>query len=228
MALRTMDHLLQYGEVSVRRGIPIAIAMLHISDPDYSVIDILSKLSHDHDAGVAMAAIFALGLVGAGTNNSRVAQLLRQLSSFYAKEADQLYCVRLAQGLLHLGKGLITLQPQHSDRLLTSPTALAGLATVCFLGLDMKKTLCHHEMGYFLYMVVCAMRPRMLCTVDAEGNQIKTGVRVGEAVETVGQAGKPKTISGFQTHTSPVLMGVKDRTELAGKPCRSFASGRTV
>ena len=51
--------------------------------------------------------------------------------------------------------------------------------------------------------------------IDAEGTQIKTGVRVGEAVETVGQAGKPKTISGFQTHTSPVLMGVKDRTELA-------------
>ena len=78
--------------VSVKQVIPIA--MLHISDPDYSVIDILSKLSHDHDAGVSMAATFALGLVGAGTNNSRVAQLLRQLSSFYAKEADHLYCVR--------------------------------------------------------------------------------------------------------------------------------------
>ena len=61
------------------------------------------------------------------------------------------------------------------------------------------------------------MRPRSLCTLDEEGNQIKTGVRVGEAVETVGQAGKPKTISGFQTHTSPVLMGVNDRAELASE-----------
>ena len=95
MALRTMDHLLQYGEVAVKRGIPIAVAMLHISDPDYSVIDILSKLTHDNDAGVAMGAIFSLGLVGAGTNNSRVAQLLRQLSSFYEKEADHL-CVLLS------------------------------------------------------------------------------------------------------------------------------------
>jgi len=214
MALRTMDHLLQYGEVAVKRGIPIAVAMLHISDPDYSVIDILSKLTHDHDAGVAMGAIFSLGLVGAGTNNSRVAQLLRQLSSFYEKEADHLYCVRLAQGLLHLGKGL---SPMHSDRILTSPTALAGLLTVAFLGLDMKNTLCHHELGYVLYTIVSAMRPRSLCTLDEEGNQIKTGVRVGEAVETVGQAGKPKTISGFQTHTSPVLMGVNDRAELASE-----------
>ena len=32
---------------------------------------------------------------------------------------------------------------------------------------------------------------------------------------TVGQAGRPKTITGFQTHVTPVLMGVKDRTELA-------------
>ena len=88
--------------------------------------------------------------------------MLRQLSSFCERRTT---CTASAsrRALLHLGKGLITLHPQHSDRLLTSPTALAGLATVCFLALDMKKTLCHHEMGYFLYMVVCAMRPRMLC-----------------------------------------------------------------
>jgi 26S proteasome regulatory subunit N1 len=40
-------------------------------------------------------------------------------------------------------------------------------------------------------------------------------VRVGTAVETVGQAGKPKTITGFQTHATPVLLNVKDRAELA-------------
>jgi 26S proteasome regulatory subunit N1 len=31
----------------------------------------------------------------------------------------------------------------------------------------------------------------------------------------VGQAGKPKSITGFQTHTTPVLLNVKDRAELA-------------
>ena len=40
-------------------------------------------------------------------------------------------------------------------------------------------------------------------------------VRVGQAVDVVGQAGKPKTITGFQTHTTPVLLGVGDRAELA-------------
>ena len=31
-------------------------------------------------------------------------------------------------------------------------------------------------------------------------------IRVGQAVDVVGKAGKPKKITGFQTHTSPVLI----------------------
>jgi 26S proteasome regulatory complex component len=36
-------------------------------------------------------------------------------------------------------------------------------------------------------------------------------VRVGQAVDTVGQAGQPKRITGFQTHTSPVILAYGDR-----------------
>jgi hypothetical protein len=31
-------------------------------------------------------------------------------------------------------------------------------------------------------------------------------VRVGQAVDVVGQAGRPKAITGFATHTTPVLV----------------------
>jgi len=44
---------------------------------------------------------------------------------------------------------------------------------------------------------------------------IQTSVRVGMAVDTVGAAGKPKTITGFQTHDTPVLIGQGERAELA-------------
>jgi hypothetical protein len=40
--------------------------------------------------------------------------------------------------------------------------------------------------------------------VDADMQPVPCSVRVGMAVDTVGQAGKPKTITGFQTHTTPV------------------------
>ena len=36
-----------------------------------------------------------------------------------------------------------------------------------------------------------------------------------QAVDVVGLAGKPKTITGFQTHTTPVLLGAGERAELA-------------
>ena len=113
-----------------------------------------------------------------------------------------------------MGKGLVTLAPSHSDKLLTSTPALASLVIAAFSCLDIKNTLCG-QFHYLLYVLACAMKPRMLMTLDEEGNALNTNVRVGEAVETVGQAGRPKTISGFQTHTTPVLLGVGDRAELA-------------
>jgi 26S proteasome regulatory subunit N1 len=44
-------------------------------------------------------------------------------------------------------------------------------------------------------------------------------VRVGQAVDTVGAAGKPKTITGFQTHTTPVLLAAGERAELSTDKC---------
>lgn len=41
------------------------------------------------------AAIISLGLIGAGTNNARIAGMLRNLSSYYYKEAAHLFCVSI-------------------------------------------------------------------------------------------------------------------------------------
>lgn len=82
--------------------------------------------------------------------------MLRTLSSYYYKEAGHLFCVscfytrdfpwfilcffrlhegstiwmqvRIAQGLVHMGKGLLTLSPYHSDRFLLSPYVLFFLS----------------------------------------------------------------------------------------------------
>lgn len=214
MAIRTCDHMLQYGDTATRRGVPLALALLSISNPDLKVTDTLSKLSHDSDPTTSQCAILALGLAAAGTNNARVATTLRQLATFYEKEAQHLFMVNIAQGLLHMGKGLLSLSPFHSDRLLKSTVALSGILTVLHAAVDVKNTLLgkHH---YLMYFLVCAIKPNMLITIDAEGNQLPVSVRVGKAVDTVGQAGKPKTITGFQTYTTPVLIGHGERAELA-------------
>lgn len=66
-----------------------------------------------------------------------------------------------------------------------------------------------------LYFLVTAMYPRFLITLDEDLKAIPATVRVGQAVDVVGQAGKPRTISGFQTHQAPVRLGTTDRAELA-------------
>ena len=54
MSLRTFDHLLHYGELPVKRVVPLALALLYVSNPDYSVIDQLSRLSHDQVSSVTL------------------------------------------------------------------------------------------------------------------------------------------------------------------------------
>lgn len=229
MALRTFEHLLHYSELNVKRIVPLAVALLYISNPDYAVVDQLSRMSHDNDAELAQCAILGLGLISAGTNNSRVAGLLRQLSEFYAKEANQLFVVRLAQGLNAAGKGLVTLNPAHSDRFLLHRPALGGILVILHACLDMKGTILD-KYHYILFFLTISMNPRVCTTVvvnEEDGSKFDpcpVNVRVGQAVETVGQAGRPKTITGFQTHLTPVLLGFKDRAELAAPEHRSIGS----
>jgi 26S proteasome regulatory subunit N1 len=222
MALRSLDHVLQYGEANVRRVVPLALGLLSLSNPRLTIMDTLSKLSHDQDERVSQHAVFAMGLLGAGTNNSRLATILRQLATYYAKEPNHLFLVRIAQGLLHLGKGLLTLSPVQSDQLLLNKTSLAGLLVVLHASLDMKSTLLSAKRHYLLFALTPAIRPRWLITLDgdsgASGDELKPiaiPVRVGSRVDTVGQAGRPKTITGFQTHKTPVLLSSTDRAELA-------------
>lgn len=140
MAFRTFGHLLRYCEPVIRRAVPLALGLISVSNPKLSILDTLSKFSHDSDAEVAHNAIFAMGLVGAGTNNARLAAMLRQLAQFHAKDPNNLFMVRIAQGLTHLGKGTLTLSPYHSDRQLMSPVAVAGLLATLIGFLDVKNS----------------------------------------------------------------------------------------
>lgn len=70
----------------------------------------------------------------------RLAAMLRQLAQFHAKDPNNLFMVRIAQGLTHLGKGTLTLSPYHSDRQLFSPVALAGLLATLVGFLDVKNS----------------------------------------------------------------------------------------
>jgi len=203
-----MNHLLQYGEPMIRRTVPLAIGLLRVSNPEVATMDLLYKLAYDSDDEVAMSAIFALGLIGAGTNNSKLAGNLRQLAtgSMTASRENILFVIRISQGLVHMGKGLLGLNPLHSDKLLFSNVSLAGLLTTIYCCTDMSTFICG-KYHYFLYYLTLSIYPRMLITVNEDMEPVQTQVRVGQAVDTVGQAGRPRQITGFTQHDTPVLIG---------------------
>lgn len=138
MSLRQFGHLMHYGEGVIRKTVPLAMGLLNASNPQMKVYDTLSRYSHDNDLDVAVNAIFAMGLVGAGTNNARLAQLLRQLASYYHRDPNTLFMVRIAQGLLHMGKGTMTVNPFHTERSVLSRVSVAGLLVVLISLIDAR------------------------------------------------------------------------------------------
>jgi 26S proteasome regulatory subunit N1 len=223
MVLRTFGHLMHYGEANIRKAVPLALGLISPSNPQMKVYDTLSRYSHDNDNDVAINAIFAMGLVGAGTNNARLAQLLRQLASYYHRDPNALFMVRIAQGLLHMGKGTLSVNPFHTDRQVLSKVAAAGLLTVLVSLIDAKSFILG-DSHYLLYFVCTAMAPRLLITLDEDLKPLTVNVRVGQAVDIVGQAGRPKTITGWQTQSTPVLLAYGERAELEDEQYLSLSS----
>lgn len=125
-----------YGDSVIRKSVPLAIGLLSASNPQLPILDSLSRYSHDTDLEVAGNAIIAMGLVGAGSNNARLAQMLRALAEYYKKEPNNLFLVRVAQGLVHMGKGTIGINPFFHDRTIMSPSAVAGLISLLVSFID--------------------------------------------------------------------------------------------
>ena len=220
MSLRHFGHLMHYGNEHIRRMVPLAMGLVSIADPQMKVFDALTRYSHDTDLDVSMNSILAMGLCGVGTNNARLAQLLRQIASYYSREQDVLFITRLAQGLLHLGKGTLTMDIFNDAHVLNKVT-LASLLTVLVGMVSPSFMLVHHQL---FYMLNSGVRPKFIITLNEEGEPIKVNVRVGQAVETVGQAGKPKTITGWITQSTPVLLGHGERAELENDEYISYTS----
>lgn len=57
------------------------------------------------------------------------------------------------------------------------------------------------------------MKPRMLLTLDGEGQLLSVPVRLGQAVDVVAQAGRPKTITGAHVVATVVCVDMCVHTD---------------
>ena len=216
MLSRSFNHFLQFGDINIKKTVSLAIALLNLSNPKVTVIDSLTKFCYDSDKTVAMNAIFSMGLVSSGSNHSRVAGLLRSLASYYSEETNPLFMVRISQGLLHMGKGLITLDPIYSHKLLLNSIGMAGILITLFAFTETEGLMCGKHQ-YLVFSLALGMKPKLVMTVDENLKPKDVQLMIGQAVDIVGQTGNPRTISGFQTHTSPAVINTGERCELSNR-----------
>ena len=182
----------------------------------------LTKFCYDTDKSVAMNAIFSMGLVSSGSNHSRVAGLLRSLASYYNEETNPLFMVRVAQGLLHMGKGIITLDPVYSHKLLINNIGLSGVLITLFGFTETEGLMCGKHQ-FLLYSLALGMKPKLVMTVDEKLHPKDIQLMIGQAVDIVGQTGNPRAISGFQIHSSPAVINTGERCELNGDDYISYS-----
>lgn len=67
------DKLLKVANLHAQRVVPLMLALSNLSTPRPELVDDLARLALHSDATLSYNAIIALGLVGAGTGNNRVA-----------------------------------------------------------------------------------------------------------------------------------------------------------
>ena len=216
MLSRSFNHFLQFGDINIKKAVSLAIALLNLSNPKVQIIDSLTKFCYDTDKTVAMNAIFSMGLVSSGSNHSRVGGLLRNFAGFYTEESNPLFMVRIAQGLLYMGKGLLTLDPVYSHKLLINARGIAGVLITLFSFTETEALICGKHQ-FLLYSLALAMKPKYVMTVDENLKPKDVQLMIGQAVDIVGQTGNPRTISGFQIHTSPAVINTGERCEINGE-----------
>ncbi len=69
---------------------PLAVALLNVSNPEMGPMDMLSRLSHDSDEAVAQNAILALGV---SSQPQPRLSTLRKLSRFRIRRPTHMQCI---------------------------------------------------------------------------------------------------------------------------------------
>jgi 26S proteasome regulatory subunit N1 len=208
---RVLSHLLECGSAEVRAAVPLAMAVLNISHPSPALTDHLIRLTHDVHAPLAINSVLAIGLTAAGSNNSRsLGGISGFISETYDKTAIQIG--RLAQGLVMLGQGTLTLSTTIYNNSVLSERSVVGLILILTQMLEPKFGLCG-QLPIWTTLATCA-RPKILVTKvvdvnepDGESEDCQIPVKMGQVQGGV-ILGRKTVLSGIQVTHTPVVIGV--------------------
>ncbi|KAI5170750.1 26S proteasome regulatory subunit N1 [Nematocida sp. LUAm3] len=213
MATHILEGSMLLDMPKIQMAVPLALSILHISTGKTEIIDTLQRCAHSGDHEVIVAAISALGIVAAGTKNSRVNSALEQMATFCGGKGGPALSLKVSQGLLHLGKGMLKLSIFSGG--VPSLKGISGILGFIFSLMDGGAQVL--DRYYFLLLLLApGISPKYLVTVNEEGVPVDASIRVGTRIDVSGVAGRPKRISGAQTHEGPVLLQAPEGAEVLG------------
>ncbi|ORD97616.1 RPN1 [Hepatospora eriocheir] len=199
-----LKNFYQIKTVGVKNIIPLCLSLLYASNTKVEIIDFLEKTVNSKESNVT--SMIALGIVGAGTNSSRIHKIINgHFNSFY-KDYKTANALIYSQGLLSLGKGMLSLNPVAYDGNVIIDKSLIGLLSTIFLFIDEKDNF-FKDYSYMLYSIAQAATPKYVVGLDSE-------IKVGLPVDTVGLSGNPNKISGVVIHNLPVLLNCNEKAEI--------------
>lgn len=193
----------------VKAAIPLCYALLYASNPSPDVVDVLAKGLNAQNPDTVVRNILCLGIVGAGTNSARIADILTAHTKHSIRCQKTGIACAMALALLRLGKGTLSLHPYTYHIL--NPRMLSGLAALMTLMSD-DNVLFNYP--FLWYVLTPAINSKVVIAVDTDLNPVNVNVKVGNPVEIVGMTGEQKRLSGVQVFQSPAVVGIGEEAEI--------------
>ncbi|CAL5995763.1 26S_proteasome non-ATPase regulatory subunit 2 [Hexamita inflata] len=217
MVSRFAERILKFANINAQRAVPFLLALTSLSNPKPELVDDLSKLALHTDKTISFNALIALGLIGCGTQNFKIAGVLRHSIESKCYSEDNIEHVilgaQLAFGLLNAGKGAVGLSKN-------SLTQITSLATVLMFTGPSAEVMLRPKCQPIFYLLACAMKPKFRSAVDKNGQDVQVKVRAGRAIEEL-SGEKPFRLAGFALHEMPIVTGLEDQVVIVDEKWKS-------
>ena len=218
MAHRIFFHILQEADTSAKKMIPLAFALLSQSDPKMEIIQVFDQIKHTKLSELIPNMIVSLGIIGAGTNNTRITSVLQELRQSYKTGPGYVMkAINLARGLLGLGKGTLCLNALRYDKKLISKTSVGSFLIIAFACLD-NRSILFGKLNHLINYLAPAIHPRMVLTLDEETLEpVTVCAQIGKPKDILDQVGEIKLISSYNSFNTPLIWNPDEKIQLVSK-----------
>nr|UXY88382.1 hypothetical protein Cry52Nrm3_p021 [Cryptomonas curvata] len=193
MAMRIYGYFLLSPNLEIRRITTLAVGLLYISNPSTNACDYMIRLTNDNDWIIIRNAVFSLGLMGAGTGNSRIHTSLKCLADYYSNKIENfehitkllkpsfyifslkiqslIFVIRIAQGLVNSLSKKILLSIFFGKNSLDFPKAFSLIYTI--YGFSYSKFIGLNSISVIIFLLGLLVKPNLIVNIN-KNFQIKS------------------------------------------------------